>query len=115
LELAGAVLINPRRFGLQTLKLQIFLISSPMGRKSYFSESDVMPLVKRYTSSTLLTLLREIAKCETAKLDWDALVKSSATGISSAREYQALWRSLAYRVELKQCFEEDECPLVGFC
>ncbi|CAM6051027.1 unnamed protein product [Sphagnum compactum] len=82
-----------------------------MGRKSYFSESDVMPLVKRYTSSTLLTLLREIAKCETAKLDWDALVKSSATGISSAREYQALWRSLAYRVELKQCFEEDECPL----
>jgi hypothetical protein len=76
LELAGAVLINPRRFGLQSLKLQILLISSPMGRKSYFSESDVMPLVKRYTSSTLLTLLREIAKCETAKLDWDALVKA---------------------------------------
>lgn len=66
----------------------------------------------RYNSSTLVTLLREIAKCETAKLDWYALIKSSATGITSAREYQALWRSLAYRVELAPSFDDDDEPLV---
>lgn len=34
------------------------------------------------------------------KIDWNALVKKTTTGISSAREYQMLWRHLAYRDSL---------------
>ena len=68
----------------------------------------------RYNSSTLVTLLREIAKCKSSKLDWALLAKCTATGITSAREYQAVWRSIAYRAELLNAFEDNDQALVGF-
>ncbi|KAJ0231541.1 Homeodomain-like superfamily protein [Hirschfeldia incana] len=34
------------------------------------------------------------------KMDWNELVKKTSTGITSAREYQLLWRHLAYRDSL---------------
>lgn len=57
-------------------------------------------------------LIREIARCESSKLDFNALVKKSSTGISCAREYQALWRHIAYRAELDDAYEEDAELLV---
>lgn len=68
----------------------------------------------RYNSSTLVTLLREIAKCKSSKLDWALLAKCTTTGITSAREYQAVWRSIAYRAELMNAFEDNDQALVGF-
>lgn len=68
----------------------------------------------RYNSSTLVTLLREIAKCKSSKLDWALLAKCTATGITSAREYQAVWRSIAYRAELLNAFEDNDQALVSF-
>ncbi|KAG6547566.1 hypothetical protein Mapa_011015 [Marchantia paleacea] len=61
----------------------------------------------RYSAVTVMGLIREIARCESSKLDFNALVKKSTTGISCAREYQALWRHIAYRAELDDTYEED--------
>ncbi|KAG8503214.1 hypothetical protein CXB51_001068 [Gossypium anomalum] len=48
--------------------------------------------VGRYTATTVLALLQEVAQFPGVKLDWNALVKKTSTGISNAREYQMLWR-----------------------
>ncbi|KAE8653921.1 Homeodomain-like superfamily protein isoform 2 [Hibiscus syriacus] len=44
--------------------------------------------LQRYTATTVLALLQEVAQFPDAKLDWNALVKKTSTGISNAREYQ---------------------------
>lgn len=49
---------------------------------------------------TILTLLREVAQVSGVRIDWDKLVENTSTGISDAREYQLLWRHLAYRQTL---------------
>lgn len=60
-----------------------------------------------------------------SKVDWNALVKKSTTGISNPREYQMLWRHLAYRDALfdrlddtaAQPLDDDsdlECELEAF-
>lgn len=62
----------------------------------------------------MLTLLQEVAQFPGVKLNWDALVKKTSTGISNAREYQILWRHLAYRHNLLEKLEDGAQPLVCF-
>lgn len=49
---------------------------------------------------TILKLLQEMAYYAEPKMDWNELVKKTSTGITNAREYQLLWRHLAYRDSL---------------
>ncbi|KAK6940257.1 SANT/Myb domain [Dillenia turbinata] len=65
----------------------------------------------RYTVKTMLALLQEVALFPDAKIDWSALVKKSSTGISNPREYQMLWRHLAYRHILVDKLEDGAQPL----
>ncbi|KAH9325087.1 hypothetical protein KI387_005265, partial [Taxus chinensis] len=60
-----------------------------------------------YSATTVLALLQEVSKCANMKFDWNSLVKNTATGISNAREYQMLWRHLAYCAILPDMFEDD--------
>lgn len=80
-------------------------------KKVSFSEEDAATLIKRYDATTVFTLLQEVAHYPRAKIDWSELVKKSATGISNVREYQMLWRHLAYRHSLPQNFEDGAQPL----
>ena len=70
----------------------------------------------RYPASTILALLREVSQIADvdAKIDWHALVNKTETGITSAREYQILWRHLAYRHPLFDYIAPDEPPIVSF-
>lgn len=68
----------------------------------------------RYSATTILSLLQEVSQFASVKIDWKALVQKSSTGISSAREYQMLWRHLAYRDSLLEKVEDGAEPLVGF-
>ncbi|KAG0622023.1 hypothetical protein M758_3G065300 [Ceratodon purpureus] len=76
-----------------------------------FADSDLTPLTKRYSSSMIVTMLREISRCKSAKLDWVMLCKGTATGITNPKEYQAVWRSIAYHAELDDSFDGNESPL----
>ncbi|KVH99677.1 Homeodomain-like protein, partial [Cynara cardunculus var. scolymus] len=52
-----------------------------------------------YKASTVLDLLGEVYRfqdVQDVKIDWNALVKQTKTGITNPREYQMLWRHLAY-------------------
>ena len=71
-----------------------------------------MCLRTRYTATTVLALLQEVAQFEGVKFDWNALVKKTSTGISNAREYQMLWRHLAYRHTLLEKLVDGADPLV---
>ncbi|MCL7034461.1 hypothetical protein MKW94_030225 [Papaver nudicaule] len=80
-------------------------------RKGLISEEDTASLLKRYSAQTILTLLREIAQFADVKIDWNLLVKKTNTGISNAREYQMLWRHLAYCQVLPETVDEKLEPL----
>lgn len=67
----------------------------------------------RYTATTVLALLQEVAQVEGVKFDWEELVKKTTTGISNAREYQMLWRHLAYRDSMMDRLDDAAKPLVG--
>lgn len=67
----------------------------------------------RYSATTVLTLLQEVANFAGAKINWEGLVKKTSTGISNAREYQMLWRHLAYRHALLDKLEDNAEPLVS--
>ncbi|KAL9310009.1 putative transcription factor MYB-HB-like family [Arabidopsis thaliana] len=69
-------------------------------RKEFISEADIATLLQRYDTVTILKLLQEMAYYAEAKMNWNELVKKTSTGITSAREYQLLWRHLAYRDSL---------------
>ncbi|VFQ98502.1 unnamed protein product [Cuscuta campestris] len=69
-------------------------------KKCDFSDEDVSILLQRYTPRTVLALLQEVAQVREVNIDWNALVKKTKTGITNAREYQLLWRHLAYRQPL---------------
>ncbi|XP_035549429.1 uncharacterized protein LOC109003908 isoform X2 [Juglans regia] len=79
--------------------------------KGSLSEEDISTLLQRYTATTVLALLQEVAHCPDVKIDWNALVKNTSTGISDAREYQILWRHLAYRHALLGKLEYGAHPL----
>ncbi|KAF8098323.1 hypothetical protein N665_0269s0047 [Sinapis alba] len=74
--------------------------SSNKKRKEFISEGDIATLLQRYDTMTILKLLQEMAYYAERKMDWNELVKKTSTGITSAREYQLLWRHLAYRDSL---------------
>ncbi|KAH1121775.1 hypothetical protein J1N35_004935 [Gossypium stocksii] len=80
-------------------------------KKGSISEEDISTLLQRYTATTVLALLQEVAQFPGVKLDWNALVKKTSTGISNAREYQMLWRHLAYRDVLLEKLEDGPDPL----
>ncbi|CAN8241236.1 unnamed protein product [Cochlearia groenlandica] len=91
-----------------------------MKRKEFISEVDIATILQRYDTMTILKLLQEMAYYAGPKMDWDELVKKTSTGINSAREYQLLWRHLAYRDSLvhveddAQALDDDsdmECEL----
>ncbi|XWS25385.1 hypothetical protein CRYUN_Cryun27aG0064100 [Craigia yunnanensis] len=75
-------------------------------KKGSVSEEDISTLLQRYTATTVLTLLQEVAQFPGVKLNWNALVKKTSTGISNAREYQMLWRHVAYRDALLEKLED---------
>ncbi|KAL5145267.1 hypothetical protein HKD37_06G015353 [Glycine soja] len=77
-------------------------------KKVSFTEEDAVTFIQRYDATTVLTLLQEVAHYSQPKIDWFELVEKSATGISNAREYQMLWRHLAYRHSLPENFEDGE-------
>uniref|UniRef100_A0A0R0K6A6 Uncharacterized protein n=1 Tax=Glycine max TaxID=3847 RepID=A0A0R0K6A6_SOYBN len=80
-------------------------------KKVSFTEEDAVTLMQRYDATTVFTLLQEVAHYPHPKIDWCELVKKSATEISNAREYQMLWRHLAYRHSLPEIFEDGDEPL----
>ncbi|OVA01852.1 SANT/Myb domain [Macleaya cordata] len=77
-------------------------------KKGLISEDDVALVLRRYNAPTVLAVLREVAQFPDVKIDWNALVKKTSTGISNAREYQMLWRHLAYCDMLGEKVEEAE-------
>ncbi|XP_061352495.1 uncharacterized protein LOC133297384 isoform X2 [Gastrolobium bilobum] len=80
-------------------------------KKVSFTEEDAAALTLRYDETTVLTLLQEVANYPYSKIDWNDLVKKTSTGISNAREYQMLWRHLAYHDALEENFEDGAEPL----
>ncbi|KAK8928253.1 hypothetical protein KSP39_PZI017973 [Platanthera zijinensis] len=80
--------------------------------KGTVSEDDIYSLVQRYGPSTIFSLIHEISQAaeKDVTIDWRTLVKATSTGISNAREYQVLWRHLAYGDPLEKV-EEGEEPL----
>ncbi|CAL5417921.1 unnamed protein product [Camellia sinensis] len=80
-------------------------------KKGSISEKDISTLLQRYEATTMLTLLQEVAQIQDVKIDWNALVKKTATGISNVRVYQMLWRHLAYRDTLVERLDDGAEPL----
>jgi len=65
----------------------------------------------RYDARTVLTLLQELANYPHSKFNWNDLVAKTSTEISNAREYQMLWRHLAYGHSM-EILDHDAQPLV---
>ncbi|PIN15933.1 hypothetical protein CDL12_11425 [Handroanthus impetiginosus] len=80
-------------------------------KKGSISEADASTLLQRYSVHTVLALLQEVAQVPGENIDWQEMVKNTATGISSAREYQMLWRHLAYGQTLIDQFDHDANPM----
>ncbi|CAI9303059.1 unnamed protein product [Lactuca saligna] len=80
-------------------------------KKGTISEEDVSIILQRYTATTVLALLQEVAQLEESKIDWNAMVKRTMTGITNPREYQMLWRHLAYRDVMLENLEDESKPL----
>ncbi|KAM5575325.1 hypothetical protein ABKV19_014334 [Rosa sericea] len=80
-------------------------------KKGFITEEDTATLLQRYTATTILALLQEVAHLlQSEKIDWDKLVANTTTGITNAREYQMLWRHLAYREPLPDKFDDGARP-----
>ncbi|XP_050378525.1 uncharacterized protein LOC126795821 [Argentina anserina] len=81
-------------------------------KKGFITEEDTATLLQRYSATTILTLLQEVSHCvNSEKIDYDALVANTTTGITNAREYQMLWRHLAYREPLPDKFIDGDRPM----
>ncbi|XP_042467806.1 uncharacterized protein LOC122050985 [Zingiber officinale] len=80
-------------------------------KKVTINQQDIFILSERYSPITVLTLLQEVSAAVDVKIDWNALVEKTATEIMNAREYQMLWRHLAYRHPLLDKIEEAAEPL----
>ncbi|KAK7385394.1 hypothetical protein VNO78_31111 [Psophocarpus tetragonolobus] len=72
------------------------------------TEEDTALLLQRYDTATVLTLLQELANYPHSKFDWNDLVAKTSTGISNAREYQMLWRHLAYGHSFIENFDDTQ-------
>ncbi|TMW95309.1 hypothetical protein EJD97_009104 [Solanum chilense] len=82
-----------------------------LNKRGFVTEDDMSTLLQRYTAFTMLTLLQEVGQVNGSKIDWNDLVKKTATGITSAREYQMVWRHLAYRKVLLDKFDDNAQPM----
>ncbi|KAL7596288.1 hypothetical protein Lser_V15G31018 [Lactuca serriola] len=80
-------------------------------RGGSISEEDLSAVAQRYKTTTVLNLLQEVGQVQDVMIDWYAMVKHTKTGITNPREYQMLWRHLAYREPLIEEFEDDFKPL----
>ncbi|XP_048439109.1 uncharacterized protein LOC125476723 isoform X4 [Pyrus x bretschneideri] len=80
-------------------------------KKGFITEEDTATLLQRYAPTTVLALVREVANYPDEKIDWNRLVAKTSTGISNAREYQMLWRHLAYREALLDKLDSGAQPL----
>ncbi|KAM1203818.1 hypothetical protein ACFX2J_019592 [Malus domestica] len=80
-------------------------------KKGFITEEDTATLLQRYAPTTVLALLQEVANSPDGKIDWNRLVAKTSTGISNAREYQMLWRHLAYREALLDKVDNGAQPL----
>ncbi|KAM1774948.1 hypothetical protein ACFX12_044256 [Malus domestica] len=80
-------------------------------KKGSITEEDTATLLQRYAPTTVLALLQEVANSPKGKIDWNRLVAKTSTGISNAREYQMLWRHLAYREALLDKLDNGAQPL----
>ncbi|XP_024977068.1 uncharacterized protein LOC112514703 isoform X1 [Cynara cardunculus var. scolymus] len=88
--------------------------STTQKRGGSISEDDVALVLQRYKASTVLDLLGEVYRfqdVQDVKIDWNALVKQTKTGITNPREYQMLWRHLAYCDPLIDELEDDAQPM----
>ncbi|KAJ7965821.1 putative DNA binding protein [Quillaja saponaria] len=88
------------------------MVEKSKKQKASISEDDAYTLIQRYEPTTVLTLLQEVANFPDVKIDWKELVKKTSTGITNAREYQMLWRHLAYRDALLEKLGDEAEPLV---
>ncbi|ONI35384.1 hypothetical protein PRUPE_1G532700 [Prunus persica] len=79
--------------------------------KSYITEEDTANLLQRYQAANVLHLLQEVAHSQDVKIDWNRLVEKTSTGISNAREYQMLWRHLAYSEAFVDNFDNGAQPV----
>ncbi|XP_055830096.1 uncharacterized protein LOC129899238 [Solanum dulcamara] len=80
-------------------------------QKCFVSEEDIAILLQRYSATTVLAMLQEVEQVADKKIDWNAMVKKSTTGITNAREYQMLWRHLSYRHGLVDKLDDEAQPL----
>ncbi|KAM0866865.1 hypothetical protein ACQ4PT_042366 [Festuca glaucescens] len=81
-------------------------------RKRDLSEDDVYLILHKYTPTQVLTALQEVSQhAERRRIDWRALVAKTATGITSARDYQMLWRYLAYGHDFVELVDGSAQPL----
>lgn len=87
------------------------MVEKSKKQKCSISEEDISNLLQRYAVTTILALLQEVEQFADSKLSWKELVKKTTTGISNAREYQMLWRHLAYREGLDEKLEDVVEPL----
>ncbi|XP_076949464.1 uncharacterized protein LOC143622109 [Bidens hawaiensis] len=80
-------------------------------KKGTITEEDASVILQRYTAATVFTLLQEVSQVQDVKIDWSLLVRRTKTGITNPREYQMLWRHLAYRDKLVEKLDDSAKPL----
>ncbi|KAK1395995.1 Homeodomain-like superfamily protein [Heracleum sosnowskyi] len=80
-------------------------------KRGFISEEDIAIVLQRYSATTVLALLQELSGVADEKFDWNEVVKKTSTGISNPREYQMLWRHLAYNTSLVERLDEEVEPL----
>ncbi|GFP81620.1 hypothetical protein PHJA_000305300 [Phtheirospermum japonicum] len=80
-------------------------------KKGSIGEENISTVLRRYSVNTVLSLLQEVSQAAGEKINWHEMVKNTATGISGAREYQMLWRHLAYGEALVDQIDHDQNPM----
>ncbi|KAL6501875.1 hypothetical protein OROGR_027008 [Orobanche gracilis] len=80
-------------------------------KKGTISEDNMSSLLRRYSLNTVIALLKEVSQVAAEKINWQEVVKNTTTGISGAREYQMLWRHLAYGETLVDQIDHDQNPM----
>ncbi|KAL3650970.1 hypothetical protein CASFOL_007373 [Castilleja foliolosa] len=80
-------------------------------KKGFIGEETISTVLRRYSVNTVLALLQEVSQVAEENINWHEIVKNTATGISGAREYQMLWRHLAYGETLIDQIDHDQNPM----
>ncbi|KEH35728.1 myb-like DNA-binding domain protein [Medicago truncatula] len=81
-------------------------------KKVTFSENAIATITQRYDVATVLTVFQELSHyAADENFNWNELVKKTTTGISTAREYQMLWRHLAYGYSFPEDLDQEAQPM----